>query len=96
MPVPKRKRSRQRRDKRFANKGLEVQTFTACLNCKEALMPHTACKACGFYKGKKIFTSKDDRGLKRDEVKKELEAKAAKAAPPQDVQAEPVSGSGKE
>ena len=27
MPVPKRKRSRQRRDKRFANKGIDYRNF---------------------------------------------------------------------
>ncbi|HJM68457.1 MAG TPA: 50S ribosomal protein L32 [Candidatus Babeliales bacterium] len=81
MPVPKRKTSRQRRDKRFANKGLEVQSFTSCLNCNEALMPHSACRACGFYKGKKVLSSKDDRSVKRDEVKKQKEAKMAAQAP---------------
>ncbi|MBT4855991.1 50S ribosomal protein L32 [bacterium] len=93
MPVPKRKNSRQRRDKRFANKGLTVQSITECLNCKEALMPHSACKACGFYKGKKVLVSKEDRSIKRDENKKQQEAKMAKAAPadapvPADVDAE--------
>ncbi|OGB97885.1 50S ribosomal protein L32 [candidate division TM6 bacterium RIFCSPHIGHO2_12_FULL_36_22] len=77
MAVPKRKTSRQRRDKRFANKGLEVQSFTTCSNCSAALMPHSACKGCGFYKGKKVLISKDDRSVKRDEIKKQKEAKAA-------------------
>lgn len=65
MPVPKRKRSRARRDSRFANKGVEVKAITECSNCKTPLSTHSACKNCGFYKGKKIMTTKIDRAIKR-------------------------------
>ncbi len=65
MPVPKRKRSRARRDSRHANWGLEVTSFAICSQCKEAIAPHTACKHCGFYKGAKVLTTKADRGSKR-------------------------------
>lgn len=65
MPVPKRKRSRARRDSRFANKGVEVKAITECSNCKTPLATHIACKNCGFYKGKKIMTTKIDRAIKR-------------------------------
>lgn len=75
MPVPKRKRSRARRDKRFANKGLKLTSFTHCTQCKEPLSPHTACKQCGFYKGAKVLRTKEDRGSVRQV------AKAAKAQP---------------
>ncbi len=74
MPVPKRKRSRARRDKRFANKGLEVKAFTGCLNCSAVIMPHQACSTCGFYKGVKVLAVKTDRAIKR------LEARQARAA----------------
>jgi len=70
MPVPKRKRSRARRDKRFANWGIKPKTFTACANCKDPLMPHVACKTCGFYKGKKVLRTKYDRTEVRTELKK--------------------------
>jgi large subunit ribosomal protein L32 len=69
MPVPKRKRSRARRDKRFANKGVEETAFLHCPQCQYALLPHQACKSCGFYKGEKIVATKADRGLKRQENK---------------------------
>ena len=68
MPVPKRKRSRQRRDKRFANKGIQLKPFAKCANCTEAILPHQACKGCGFYKGAQVMTSKADRSVKRAEV----------------------------
>jgi large subunit ribosomal protein L32 len=65
MPVPKRKRSRARRDKRFANKGFSVQPISACANCKMPLLSHEACLGCGFYKGKKVISVKLDRSIKR-------------------------------
>lgn len=65
MPVPKRKRSRARRDSRFANKGIQVKAITGCSNCKEPIAPHTPCKECGFYKGVKVLVTKADRKVKR-------------------------------
>lgn len=79
MPVPKRKRSRARRDSRFANKGLALKPFTYCSNCKKAVSPHTACPECGFYKGEKIMTGKLERGLERKEKQEKL-AKERKEA----------------
>ena len=69
MPVPKRKRSRARRDSRFANKGIKVKAIAGCLNCKDPIVPHTACKNCGFYKGVKVLVTKTDRKVKRLAVK---------------------------
>lgn len=69
MPVPKRKRSRARRDSRFANKGVQPKTLSACQNCKEAQLPHQVCKNCGHYKGVKVLVTKAERSLKRSEVK---------------------------
>jgi large subunit ribosomal protein L32 len=74
MPVPKRKRSRARRDSRFANKGLQVKSFGECSNCSATVMPHAVCKACGFYGGKKVLATKLDRSVRRVQEK-------AKAAP---------------
>lgn len=78
MPVPKRKRSRARRDSRFANKGLEPQAFTKCPNCGEFILPHQACKACGHYKGAKVIRTKSERAVIRTEVKKLQEARRPK------------------
>ncbi len=79
MPVPKRKRSRSRRDKRFANKGMKERSVSECANCKEPLMAHQACKSCGYYKGRKVLATKADRAVKRAETRKTKESK--KAAP---------------
>ena len=77
MPVPKRKRSRARRDKRFANWGLKVKAITVCQNCQEPLSPHQACMLCGYYKGMKVLNTKAERADKRGVVRKEKEAKRA-------------------
>lgn len=75
MPVPKRKRSRARRDKRFANKGMKVKTIARCPNCQEPVMPHQVCSACGHYKGRKILSTKAERTIKRIETRKAKETR---------------------
>ena len=75
MPVPKRKRSRARRDSRFANKGVIVKSLGKCSNCQAPSLGHTACKECGFYKGVKVMETKIDRTLKRGQVRQAVEAR---------------------
>lgn len=72
MPVPKRKVSKSRRDKRQANKGIKPKAIALCSHCQSPLMPHTACSDCGFYKGKKVLATKSDRLAKRGEVRKKV------------------------
>lgn len=81
MPVPKRKRSRARRDSRFANKGIKVKAITGCANCKDPVTPHAACQNCGFYKGVKVLATKADRKAKRLVVKAAKKAKKTSAEP---------------
>lgn len=77
MPVPKRKRSKRRRDQRFANKGMKVKAISKCAQCEKPIQTHVACKECGFYKGVKVLATKADRGVKRLDVKA-VQAKNAK------------------
>jgi large subunit ribosomal protein L32 len=76
MPVPKRKRSRARRDSRFANKGIKESAIVHCSQCQNPLIPHQACKECGFYKGVKVMKTKADRGLVRKEQHEKKKAVA--------------------
>lgn len=78
MPVPKRKRSRARRDSRFANKGIKAKALTECQTCKAASMPHQVCKECGHYKGVKVLKTKSERTVKRTEARQALQERAAK------------------
>jgi large subunit ribosomal protein L32 len=81
MPVPKRKHSKARRDSRNANKGVEVKSFGACSNCGDAVRPHVVCQGCGFYGGKKVLRTKNDRGVVRDEQRKAQETKQRSKQP---------------
>lgn len=79
MPVPKRKRSRARRDSRFANKGIKVKAIVYCPNCSEPSLPHQACMKCGFYKGVKSLSTKIERVVKRAELSRVKEVQEAQA-----------------
>jgi large subunit ribosomal protein L32 len=79
MPVPKRKRSKARRDKRFANKFIKPKSFNSCKECSEPLAPHQACVKCGFYKGVKVLVTKSERGQKRVEERKAKETQEQEA-----------------
>ena len=58
MPVPKRRQSKSRRDKRRLQDGLTVPTWINCSQCGEAARPHHVCEKCGYYKGKQIIEIK--------------------------------------
>lgn len=70
MPTPKRKVSRSRRDMRSASKGLHAQSFYLCSQggCEEPKLPHEVCNACGFYRGRKVMVTKNDRTVKRTQA----------------------------
>jgi len=72
MPVPKRKRSHSRKNKRNANKNFALKAFASCPNCKEITMPHAACKECGHYKGVKVLVTKTERAMTRGTARKAM------------------------
>ncbi|MDP8232080.1 MAG: 50S ribosomal protein L32 [Candidatus Zophobacter franzmannii] len=61
MPVPKRRTSSTRRDKRRTHDALTAPAYSTCSNCGEPMKPHNVCKSCGFYKGKQIIELKSDK-----------------------------------
>jgi len=50
MPVPKRKKSRSRRDMRRATHKLTPQNVSGCPRCSAPKLPHRVCIHCGYYK----------------------------------------------
>jgi large subunit ribosomal protein L32 len=54
MPVPKKRVSRTRRDKRRTHKKLTPLNLTSCPQCSEPMMPHRICPSCGFYKDRTV------------------------------------------
>lgn len=55
MAVPKRKTSKQRKNKRRTHYKLEVPGMNACPNCGELRKSHHVCSNCGFYDGKDVM-----------------------------------------
>ncbi|MBQ6675594.1 MAG: 50S ribosomal protein L32 [Ruminococcus sp.] len=56
MAVPKRKVSKQRRDKRRSQVWkLDAPALSRCSNCGELTAPHRVCRNCGFYKGVQVI-----------------------------------------
>lgn len=60
MAVPKRKKSKSKRDKRRTHQKVTVPNLTTCSQCGEARLPHHACPSCGFYKGRTVIDIEDE------------------------------------
>ncbi len=52
MAHPKRKHSKQRRDKRRTHDKATPPTVAACSNCGSTVRYHRVCPECGYYRGK--------------------------------------------
>ncbi|MFH2103194.1 MAG: 50S ribosomal protein L32 [Chloroflexota bacterium] len=59
-PLPKRKLSKGRRNRRRAHDALQVANLVSCTNCGAMILPHTVCPTCGFYKGREVIEQKKD------------------------------------
>ena len=56
MGVPKKRTSKMRRNRRrSANFKLTKVSVGTCPNCKEPILPHSACAACGHYRGREVI-----------------------------------------
>ena len=69
MPVPKRKTSKARRDKRSAGKKAVTVIVMTCQTCNAPILPHQVCKECGHYKGVKVIRTKTDRLYERNQTR---------------------------
>ena len=54
-PLPKRKVSSGRRDRRRAHHALKQSNIVQCSNCGEMRLPHRVCLNCGFYQGREVI-----------------------------------------
>jgi large subunit ribosomal protein L32 len=52
MAHPKRKTSKQRRDKRRTHYKASLPTLATCSNCSATVEFHRVCPECGYYRGK--------------------------------------------
>jgi len=58
-PLPKRKISPGRRDRRRAHDALKARNIVICPNCGEPRLPHRVCSNCGHYQGREILDTSE-------------------------------------
>lgn len=63
MALPTQKRTKGSARRRASHYALRAKSSIKCSNCGAVILPHRACKKCGYYKGqKKVSTSLRSRG----------------------------------
>jgi len=55
MAHPKRKISKQRRNKRRTHHKAEIKQLAVCSNCGSAVQYHHVCPECGHYRGQEAI-----------------------------------------
>ncbi|MCJ7694450.1 MAG: 50S ribosomal protein L32 [Anaerolineaceae bacterium] len=60
-PLPKRKTSPGRRDRRRAHDALKSRNSVTCPNCGETQLPHRVCSNCGHYDGREVISIEKDK-----------------------------------
>lgn len=53
-PLPKRKLSKGRRNRRRAHDAIGTPKLVQCPTCREKMLPHRMCPQCGHYKGRQV------------------------------------------
>jgi large subunit ribosomal protein L32 len=59
-PLPKKKHSSGKRNRRRSHDALEAQNLVQCPNCGEMRLPHRVCPSCGHYQGREIIEMKKE------------------------------------
>lgn len=59
-PLPKRKVSRGRRNRRRAHDALSLNHLVQCPNCGEYHISHRVCGKCGSYRGEQFIAARED------------------------------------
>ena len=60
MPVPKRRTSKERRNKRRAHDAIKAVGLSECASCGERIQPHHVCPKCGHYKDRLAINVEND------------------------------------
>lgn len=61
MGLPGHRRTSSHKRRRAAHFALKGVSVTTCEKCKSPVLPHRACKACGWYKGRVAVATADAR-----------------------------------
>lgn len=60
MAVPKKKKSKSKRDMRRSHDHIKMPNVSSCPQCHEPVLSHHVCKNCGTYKGKTIVETEEE------------------------------------
>lgn len=55
MAVPKRRKSKSKRDSRRATHSISAGVFNECTKCAAPKLPHNICGSCGWYKDRYVL-----------------------------------------
>jgi large subunit ribosomal protein L32 len=70
MAVPKQKTSKERKRIRSAhNFKAHTDPFQECPHCHSPKQPHKVCPNCGYYNGKQVIESAQERKEKKTKAK---------------------------
>jgi large subunit ribosomal protein L32 len=58
MAVPKKRKSKARRDQRRSHFKITAPNVIDCPQCTEPMLPHRVCPKCGYYKGRQVVVVK--------------------------------------
>lgn len=61
MPVPKRRHSHARKNKRRSQFKLKALRTITCPKCHSPKLPHRVCSVCGSYKDKVVVAPKEKK-----------------------------------
>lgn len=59
MAVPKKRKSRSKRDMRRSHDHVKMPSVCECPQCHEPVRPHHICKNCGTYRGRTIIETEE-------------------------------------
>jgi len=81
MAVPKRRKTKSRRDNRRMHIFIKKPSLTVCPKCGKPVLMHVICKNCGFYKGAEVIDIMKKLTKKEKKAKqKEIESKEKQEA----------------
>jgi len=58
MGLPGHRRTSSHKRRRASHFALKAASLTVCSHCKKTILPHTACKHCGYYRGRQVVKIK--------------------------------------
>lgn len=79
MPLPSFRSSRSKVRRRRSHHALKAVTTTSCPKCEAVLLPHRACRKCGWYNNRSVKKGTDDvkKAIKKAVKKTKVAKKSA-------------------